>query len=101
MNSCGIKPTLPQSFSEALRLAAEQAEELEKARPKVEALERISLSEGLQTVTAAAKSLQINPHSLFTLLKQKKKAIKAPRFTLPTQIFAKSFLMYFETVNGR
>lgn len=69
-------PRLPQNFAEALRLAADQAEQIEKQRavieqqaPKVEALRILSEAEGSFCVTTAAKELGIKPHKLFAWLR--------------------------------
>lgn len=61
-------PAIPQSFSEALRLAADQALQIEQQslqitemKPSVEALDLISSSEGSLTLRDAAKNLQWPP----------------------------------------
>lgn len=46
---------IPQTYSEALRLAADQQEELEKARPKVEYFDNQMRNPGLMTTTEIAK----------------------------------------------
>lgn len=46
---------IPQTYSEALRLAADQQEELEKARPKVEYFDTQMHNPGLMTTTEIAK----------------------------------------------
>ena len=69
-------PAIPQSFAEALRLAAQQAEELERrqaqieeAKPVVAAYHRIAASdEGAMCLTDAAKHLQVQPKKLFSWL---------------------------------
>ncbi len=54
------RPAIPQTLAEALRLAADQAEELEQTRPKVVAFDRIATSRhGSVCVTDAAKALGI------------------------------------------
>lgn len=69
-------PAIPQTFPEALRLAADNMERaveaekaLEIAAPKAEALERISEAEGSLTIRKAAKTLQIRPKDLTDYLK--------------------------------
>lgn len=69
-------PSLPQNFAEALRLAADQAEQIEQQRavieqqaPKVEALRVLSDAEGSVCITVAAKQLGMKPGALFTWLK--------------------------------
>ena len=59
---------IPKSYAEALRLAADQAEQLKELKPKAEALERIALSEGSFCLTDAAKSLQTKPKKLIDFL---------------------------------
>lgn len=63
---------LPRNMAEALRLAADQAEQIEAQQatialqaPKVEALERIAQAEGAMCITNAAKALQCQPKRLF------------------------------------
>ncbi|KHE70705.1 hypothetical protein LD39_11290 [Halobacillus sp. BBL2006] len=65
-------PQVPQSFSEALRLAADLQEEVERNRPKVEAHDRFISGENYQTMAIAAKSLGTGRNKLFKFLKQKK-----------------------------
>lgn len=64
-------PTLPKTFSEALRLAADQAAEIDRQAgrlaeqaPKVEALARIAEADGSLCLRDAAKNLQIRPIDL-------------------------------------
>ena len=66
---------IPKSLPEALRLAADQAEALQRQkeqiavmRPKVIALDRISNADGSITITNAAKDLQVRPKDLFSWL---------------------------------
>lgn len=54
-------PEVPRNFSEALRLAAEQAEKLEEALPKAAVADRIANSDGLLCFTDAAKTLGVRP----------------------------------------
>lgn len=74
---------LPQTFAEALRLAADKAEENERLSgqvrqqaeqiafqaPKVEAYERIAEADGSMCITEAAKNLQLRPTDLFKHLR--------------------------------
>lgn len=69
----------PQTFAQALRLAAEQAElmeqqraQLEIAQPKAAALDRLSLADGSVCITNAAKDLQVQPKKLFAWLQSHK-----------------------------
>lgn len=63
---------LPQSFSEALRLAADLQEEAERNRPKVEAHDRFISGENLQKVGDVAKALGYGRNKLFRLLRESK-----------------------------
>lgn len=70
---------IPQSMSEALRLAADQAELLESQQrqlneqaPKVAAHERIASTDGAITITEAAKSLQVNPGYLIDYMLERR-----------------------------
>lgn len=71
-----VVPALPQTFAEALRLAADQAAQIEQQAgqiaaqaPKVQAYARIAESDGSMCITDAAKSLQIRPRDLFAFLR--------------------------------
>lgn len=60
------KPTtkIPQSFSEALMLAAQLQAEKEQNAPKVEAFDRLATAtEGAMNLTNAAKHLQMQPRA--------------------------------------
>lgn len=68
--------TIPPSYPEALRLAAEQAERalaaeaaLAEAQDDVFALERIAKADGSLCITDAAKTLQMRPKDLFVWLR--------------------------------
>lgn len=63
-----LRPEIPQSLPEALRYAAELAEENSTLKPKAEALDRISTSDGSLCITDAAKALQMRPKDLFQWL---------------------------------
>lgn len=63
---------VPATFSQALMLAAQQAEQIEKqqaalaiAAPKAQALDRIAKADGELCITDTAKIIQISPHKLF------------------------------------
>lgn len=62
------QPAVPQSLPDALRLAADLAEENERLQISHDALDRLSNAEGDCTPTAAAKVLQIKPKQLFQWL---------------------------------
>ena len=66
---------IPQTYAEALQLAADMAKENERqaallaeAAPKVQALERISRADGDCCITDAAKLLKVRPRELFDWL---------------------------------
>jgi len=66
---------IPVTFAEALRLAADKAEENERLlgviqlqAPKVAAIKRLAAAGGAICITDAAKQLQITPSKLFTWL---------------------------------
>lgn len=52
-----VTPAIPQSFAEALQLAADQAKQLELAAPKVNAYDKLIDSTHLKTVGDVAKSI--------------------------------------------
>lgn len=54
-----IAHQLPQSFADALQLAADQARELEAARPKVEAHDAFMSADGALSFSEVAKTLAI------------------------------------------
>jgi anti-repressor protein len=60
---------LPQSFSEALQLAADQAKQLELQAPKVAVYEQISNSETLLSLNDAAKSMGIGRNKMMAKLR--------------------------------
>ncbi len=73
------QPKLPQTLPEALRLAADlaeqnqlQAQQLAIAEPKAAALDRVSAADGDMTITNAAKVLKMRPSDLFAYLSQQK-----------------------------
>lgn len=59
---------IPRSFGEALRLAAEQHEQIEAMRPVVAAMDRLGASEGSVTPRVAAKVLDIQEKKFFQWL---------------------------------
>lgn len=68
---------IPQTLPEALRLAADLAEQkahveakLALAAPKAEALDRIADADGTMNPTVAAKALQVQPKKLFDFLRE-------------------------------
>jgi len=72
-------PSIPQSLPEALRLAADLAEQnshlqlvVNEQAPKVEALNRIANADGSLCITDAAKSLQIKRKDLIQIMQERK-----------------------------
>lgn len=59
---------VPRTFGEALRLAADRAEQIEAMRPKVVAMERMEASEGAQLPRVAAKALGVQERKFFRWL---------------------------------
>lgn len=69
---------IPTTLSGALRLAAEQADQIDRQQaqlavvtPKAEALDRITLSDGAMCITNAAKVLGMQPKRLFAWMQEK------------------------------
>lgn len=62
-------PQLPQSFAEALQLAADQAKQLELAAPKVEFHDKIVNDEKTFSFRDAAKKIQQRPNKLIEWLR--------------------------------
>nr|WP_295838146.1 phage antirepressor [uncultured Azospirillum sp.] len=67
---------IPQTLSEALRLAADQADTIERqkaqieaTKPTVAAFDRIANADGSMSPTDAAKALQIRPKALFDFMR--------------------------------
>jgi phage regulator Rha-like protein len=70
-------PAIPPNYAAALRLAADMAEQKERAEaqlaiaaPKVAALDRIATADGLLNLTGAAKALQQQPVKFCESLRQ-------------------------------
>lgn len=64
----GSSPKLPQTFAEALQLAADQARQLELAAPKVEFVDRYVESTGNKTFREVAKLLKANERTFRAML---------------------------------
>lgn len=83
---------IPQTLPDALRLAADLAEQkaqeaqkriaaetaLAEAAPKAQALERIAQAQGSLCITDAAKALQVTPQTLFRLLQAEQWIYRRP-----------------------
>ncbi len=75
LESQAQQQSIPKTYVEALRLAADKAEENERLlgvillqAPKVAAIRRLAAAEGAICITDAAKQLHIAPSKLFTWL---------------------------------
>lgn len=63
---------IPQTYPEALRLAADLAEENQKLRPKAEAHDLFLAGKNAQSMGVVAKSLNMGRNRLFGILRDKK-----------------------------
>jgi phage regulator Rha-like protein len=61
-------PAIPQTFAQALRLAADLQDQLAIAGPKAAALDRIADTQSLFTIRESAKTLKIKERDLVALL---------------------------------
>lgn len=68
--SYSIQPQIPQSFAEALQLAADQARQIEEQRPKVEFVGRYVDSSGFITLTESAKTIDFKRKDLIECLER-------------------------------
>jgi phage regulator Rha-like protein len=95
------KPQLPQSFSEALQLAADQAKQLELQAPKVAlADESIRDKTTHYSITAGGKQIGLSQSKIFNLMREKRLLTVKK---LPTQLaLDKNFLtLRTNIVNGK
>lgn len=69
-----VTPAIPQSFAEALQLAADQAKQLELAAPKINAYDKLIDSTHLKSVGDVAKSIGLRSAQA---LNKKLEAVKA------------------------
>lgn len=72
------QPETPKTLPEALRLAAELAEERDRLRVTAEAYDRIATSDGGMCITNAAKDLQMRPRDLFAWLSANRWVYRRP-----------------------
>lgn len=68
-------PIIPQTLSEALRLAADLADKVTVLAPKAEALDKIALADGTLSLSDAAKTIGVQPQKEFIPRLQKEKWI--------------------------
>jgi anti-repressor protein len=64
-----LKPQIPQTFAEALQLAADQAKQLELQAPKVQFADSILESNTSISVSQMAKILGYGPNNFFSILR--------------------------------
>jgi phage antirepressor YoqD-like protein len=76
------KPILPQSFSEALQLAADQAKQLELQAPKVELADKALRNDTQMSITDAGKHLGMRQKDIFRIMRVHNYLTKK---NLPTQ----------------
>lgn len=94
------QPAIPQTFPEALKLAYEQAVQIEQQsiklleqQPKVESFDALMESKGNYTVRSAANVLRIGPNHLFEILRREgvflglKQGRNHPNWNTPAQIY--------------
>jgi phage antirepressor YoqD-like protein len=67
----GQQPKLPQTFAEALQLAADQAKQLELAKPKVEFHDTVVQSNQTYKFQEAGKKLQQRPNKFIAWMREK------------------------------
>ena len=65
----GYQADVPRTFAEALRLAADQQEEIERNRPKVEQYNRFISGENYQTLEQVGKALGVGRNKLSRFLR--------------------------------
>ena len=94
-----VKPTfmLPQTFAQALALAAQQALELEQkehqlelAKPKVEYVDKYVETGSLKTVTSVAKEMKLTANALWKRLRSEGYAFKDEKKNIWTKGFIDS-----------
>lgn len=66
----GQQPQLPQTFAEALQLAADQAKQLEAAKPKIEFHDTVVQSNQTYKFQEAGKKLQQRPNKFIAWMRQ-------------------------------
>ena len=91
-------PALPQTFAEALRLAAAQAEELEQARPAVAFVERYVSTENTKSIRETAKILDIPERRFIDLLVNHGIVYRCQGVIVPISTYQKKG--YFEVKTG-
>jgi len=90
------KPQLPQSFAEALRLAADLEEEKQRLLPKAQGYDYLMNAEGTVTIGEAAKIIDIKgigPNKFFNLLVGENIIFKRGNSYLPYQEYKDHFIV--------
>lgn len=89
---------VPQSFAEALELAAHQARELETIVPKAEAFDQLMSAEGDYPMAVAAQILGLGQNTLFARLRDEHVLIAGgKRHNTPLQQYLKHFRVVTST----
>jgi len=103
--SYSLQPKVPITFAEALRLAADQAEMLEKQatklivqQPKVLAFEQLMQADGLFDWIKVAKVLGMGRNNLTKLLRDKKVLMRGARQNVPYQNFVDDGYFVVKTI---
>lgn len=91
-------PAIPQSFSEALQLAADQAKQLEEAKPKLEVYETLAERENDINTTVLAKQLGTSAIKLNKFMREKR--IKFLNNDLPQSPYSDWFNVIPVVKNG-
>jgi len=92
------KPSIPQTYAEALQLAADQAKQLEEAKPKLEVYDALADRKGDVSTTILAKQLGITAIKLNKLLREH--GIKWQKADLPKAGYQDWFNVVADVKNG-
>lgn len=91
-------PSIPQTYAEALQLAADQAKQLEEQAPKIEAYNRLAERTGDVNTTIVAKQLGTSARKLNQWMREK--GIKWQNADLPMAGYMDWFNVVALDVNG-
>lgn len=91
-------PSIPQTYAEALQLAADQAKQLEEQAPKIEAYNRLAERTGDVNTTIVAKQLGTSARKLNQWMREK--GIKWQNADLPVAGYMDWFNVVALDVNG-
>lgn len=98
LESKPIMPAIPQTFAEALQLAADQARQLEEQAPKIEVYNRLAERTGDVNTTIVAKQLGTSARKLNQWMRDK--GIKWQNADLPMAGYMDWFNVVALDVNG-